>query len=168
MKKSLVYLVLLSGLISCSINNNKVITLTELKQLLISDSVSRIVIVDNKTVEVFTLPVKKKNKPYFLKIESIENFEDSLKLYQNSLPPQNVLYAEREIKNNLLEYLIVWILPILILLIFFILFLVAIIDVLKNKFGSDINKLTWVLVILFIPLIGSILYIFIGRKQKIE
>ncbi|MFD2588384.1 PLDc N-terminal domain-containing protein [Croceitalea marina] len=29
------------------------------------------------------------------------------------------------------------------------------------------DKLIWFLVVLFIPLVGSILYIFIGRKQRL-
>ncbi len=44
---------------------------------------------------------------------------------------------------------------------------IALIDILKNEFEGD-NKIIWVLVVLFLWLIGAILYYFIGRKQKIK
>jgi len=42
----------------------------------------------------------------------------------------------------------------------------ALIDVLRNAFRKN-NKLIWALVVLFVPLVGSILYIFIGKKQRL-
>jgi hypothetical protein len=47
------------------------------------------------------------------------------------------------------------------------LWLWAIVDLLGSKFQSDTNKLIWALVIIFVPFIGSILYLVVGRKQKI-
>ncbi|GAA4468151.1 hypothetical protein GCM10023189_52980 [Nibrella saemangeumensis] len=46
--------------------------------------------------------------------------------------------------------------------------LIAVIDVLRSKFRSDTDKIIWLLVILFLPFFGSILYFIIGRKQRIE
>lgn len=43
----------------------------------------------------------------------------------------------------------------------------ALIDVLRSNFQNDSNKIIWVLVILFLPFLGSILYFIIGRKQRI-
>lgn len=45
--------------------------------------------------------------------------------------------------------------------------LIALIDVLTSKF-SGINKIIWVLVILFFPFLGAVVYYFVGRKQKID
>jgi heme/copper-type cytochrome/quinol oxidase subunit 4 len=42
----------------------------------------------------------------------------------------------------------------------------AFVDVLRNAFRKN-NKLIWILVVLFIPVLGSILYLFIGRKQRL-
>jgi len=42
----------------------------------------------------------------------------------------------------------------------------ALVDILKSEFTGS-NKVIWVLVVLFLPIIGSILYFVIGRKQKI-
>jgi hypothetical protein len=44
--------------------------------------------------------------------------------------------------------------------------LIALIDILRSEFSGN-NKLIWVLVVLFFPLIGTILYFLIGRGQKV-
>lgn len=44
--------------------------------------------------------------------------------------------------------------------------LIALIDILKNKFEGN-NKIIWVLVVLFFHFIRAILYFVIGRKQRI-
>jgi len=51
-------------------------------------------------------------------------------------------------------------------LIGFIPFIIAFIDILKNEF-EGYNKLIWLLAVLFAPLIGSIAYFIIGKKQRI-
>jgi hypothetical protein len=61
--------------------------------------------------------------------------------------------------------------PELMLILFFlgipaILWLWALIDLLSNDFGDSLNKLIWVFVIVFLPVLGAILYFLIGRKQK--
>ncbi len=45
--------------------------------------------------------------------------------------------------------------------------IIALIDILKNNFSEN-NKIVWVLVVLFFPLIGAILYYIIGTKQKLN
>ena len=59
------------------------------------------------------------------------------------------------------------ILILLSIVIFAIPVIIALIDILKNEFEGN-NKIIWVLVVLFLWLIGAILYYFIGRKQKIK
>ncbi len=49
----------------------------------------------------------------------------------------------------------------------FVLWIWALIDLLKSEF-TGYNKLIWLLVLIFLPLLGLILYYFIGRKQKIK
>lgn len=56
---------------------------------------------------------------------------------------------------------------ILIVPIVFIVPIIALIDILKSEFEGN-NKLIWVLVILFLWIIGAVLYYFIGRDQKIK
>ncbi len=50
-------------------------------------------------------------------------------------------------------------------LLIFLLPLIALIDIIRNDFDGD-NKLLWVLIVIFLPFIGSILYFLIGKGQK--
>lgn len=45
--------------------------------------------------------------------------------------------------------------------------LIALVDILSNAF-TDSNKVIWVLVVLFLPFLGSMLYFVLGTKQKIK
>jgi len=45
--------------------------------------------------------------------------------------------------------------------------IIALVDILKSNFKGN-DKLVWVLVVLFLNLIGAILYFIIGRKQKVK
>jgi len=45
--------------------------------------------------------------------------------------------------------------------------IIALIDILKSKFKGN-DKIVWILVVVFIHLIGAILYFVIGRKQKLN
>jgi len=50
---------------------------------------------------------------------------------------------------------------------FFILWFISLIDLLKNDFKKDIDKLLWFFTIT-IPVLGPLLYFFIGFDQKVE
>ncbi|MDF1572336.1 MAG: PLD nuclease N-terminal domain-containing protein [Bacteroidales bacterium] len=57
---------------------------------------------------------------------------------------------------------------ILVLVILFLLIpLIALVDVLMNEFTGS-NKIIWVVLILFLPFLGAILYFLVGTKQKIR
>ncbi len=43
--------------------------------------------------------------------------------------------------------------------------LIALVDILKSEFKDSSNKLIWILVTLFLPFLGPILYFLVGRKQ---
>ncbi len=45
--------------------------------------------------------------------------------------------------------------------------LFALIDVLRNEFTGS-NKIIWVLLIIFLPFLGAMLYFLIGGNQKIR
>jgi hypothetical protein len=47
------------------------------------------------------------------------------------------------------------------------LMVIALVNVLRSDFKDSTSKLIWVVGILFMPLIGSILYLWIGRKQRV-
>jgi len=44
--------------------------------------------------------------------------------------------------------------------------IIALIDILKNKFNGN-DKIVWILVVLFTGLLGAIFYFALGRKQKL-
>ena len=43
----------------------------------------------------------------------------------------------------------------------------SLIDILKNDFKGSGTKIIWFLAVFFLSIFGSMLYYFIGRKQKI-
>jgi len=45
--------------------------------------------------------------------------------------------------------------------------LIALVDVLRNDFKNNINKVVWVLVVILLPVLDAILYFTIGYKQKL-
>lgn len=47
----------------------------------------------------------------------------------------------------------------------FIFWVVMLIHALTNRALQGIEKLIWVVVIIFLPVIGSLIYFFVGRKQ---
>jgi len=49
-----------------------------------------------------------------------------------------------------------------------ILWIIALIDILKSDFRDTNGKIIWALVVIFLPVIGSILYFLIGKSQKIQ
>jgi len=44
--------------------------------------------------------------------------------------------------------------------------ILALLDILRSEFAGN-NKIMWVLIVLFMNIIGSILYFLIGKNQKI-
>lgn len=71
---------------------------------------------------------------------------------------------------NLLLIIGLWAWQIAVLLFFILvpvaLMIWAIIDLVQSTFADSTNKLIWALVIIFMPLIGAVLYLIVGRKQK--
>lgn len=45
--------------------------------------------------------------------------------------------------------------------------IICLISILTSKF-KDNDKLIWVIILIFIPYLGSILYLIIGRKKRIR
>ncbi|SNB44982.1 Phospholipase_D-nuclease N-terminal [Geobacter sp. DSM 9736] len=49
----------------------------------------------------------------------------------------------------------------------FVVWLWALVDILRHEFSGN-NKLIWLLVVISLPLLGVLLYWFIGREQKVS
>jgi hypothetical protein len=45
--------------------------------------------------------------------------------------------------------------------------LIVFLDILRNEFTGD-NKIIWIIVVVLVPVLGPLAYVFIGRKQKIK
>lgn len=53
-------------------------------------------------------------------------------------------------------------------LVVLLLWVIALWDVLRSQFASANDKLIWVLVVLFAPVVGILFYFLAGRKNKIN
>ena len=47
------------------------------------------------------------------------------------------------------------------------LWIIALVDILRSEFRGN-DKVVWVLVVIFFPFLGSILYFLVGRSRKIR
>jgi len=48
------------------------------------------------------------------------------------------------------------------------LMILALINIVRSDFKDSNNKLIWALAVIFLPLIGSLLYFLFGRNQKAQ
>lgn len=46
--------------------------------------------------------------------------------------------------------------------------LVAIIDIVRSRFRERVNKSMWLLIVLFFPFIGTVLYFALAGRQKVR
>ena len=46
-------------------------------------------------------------------------------------------------------------------------YIFVLVDILKSEFRGY-NKIIWILLVLFLPALGTILYLIIGRKQRVQ
>jgi hypothetical protein len=49
----------------------------------------------------------------------------------------------------------------------FVLYIYILIDILKHEF-TGYNKIIWILVLIFFPVLGALLYLVFGRSQRIK
>jgi hypothetical protein len=59
-----------------------------------------------------------------------------------------------------------WLIIVGVISIVFILPIWALIDIIRSQFNEPNNKITWVIVVILLPFLGSILYLTIGKGQK--
>lgn len=48
------------------------------------------------------------------------------------------------------------------------LFIYVLVDILKSEFTNSINKVIWLILVLFTGPLGIVLYLLIGKKQRIK
>jgi hypothetical protein len=44
----------------------------------------------------------------------------------------------------------------------------CLVDIIRSQFKDPLNKLVWILVVLLAPFLGSILYLFMGKSNKVD
>lgn len=76
-------------------------------------------------------------------------------------------------KENVLLYLSGFGAPEIIVMFMFValpavLWLWAIIDLVKRNFADNATKIIWAIAIIFIPFVGSILYLAVGRSKPVN
>lgn len=48
----------------------------------------------------------------------------------------------------------------------FVLFIFAFVDIVRSEFGGN-DKLIWLISVIFLPIVGSVLYFLVRRKRKL-
>ena len=175
MKSIFIYLTVLLCFLSCNLNNERKITQVEFRQLLMADTIGSIQLHNDNPARIYKKPFHNNDKPYILEIESQESFKYSLEKDLKALAIKNIHprfnfgwgYSP-ERSDIFLEALqiILFLVNLLIIGCIIILFIIAIKDILKSKFESATDKLIWVLVVILVPIIGPLLYIYIGKKKR--
>ncbi len=61
----------------------------------------------------------------------------------------------------------IWIIMIGFWIAYLVLLIIALIDIVKNEFKNPNDKLIYVIIVVFVPIVGPIIYFVVGRKQKI-
>ncbi|HEY6915967.1 MAG TPA: PLDc N-terminal domain-containing protein [Paludibacter sp.] len=166
MKRFLIYFTIALCFISCG-SKDKKITQKEFERLFAQDSIGSIRLYSGENEAKIVMKAFHGNSSvtYILPIESARSFEDTFTILRYKMEAQKIHPSYCMVKSDGTEYT-----PLIFRLFFlcsFILFLIVIIDVLKSRFETATDKLIWFLVLL-LPLIGPILYVFIGRKQKLK
>lgn len=72
----------------------------------------------------------------------------------------NILLSTDNDAGQIFLFLLILALP-------FIVWIWALVDIVRSEFKTGFDKIVWLLMVFFLPVLGFILYIFIGRKQKI-
>ena len=60
------------------------------------------------------------------------------------------------------------IIPLVVVLGIMVFCIYVLVDILKSEFTNSINKIICLIAVIFLPILGIILYFFIGKKQKIQ
>ena len=135
-------------------------------ELLDSDFIDSIQVINHSTLHVFLK--KDINYDNFNLIPeknpfSIHNIDYSLiaEINNSKSKPLVTFYNNNNENNDAIANLALGFLSIFIIGILW-----SIIDILRSSFVKGIDKLIWLLLTIFIPIIGMYLYVFIGVKQK--
>ncbi|MEO1051952.1 MAG: PLD nuclease N-terminal domain-containing protein [Bacteroidota bacterium] len=163
------FLLLILFFIGCE-GQQHAITLPELEAQYFAGNIKQAVIKtnDNYAEIYFKVPIEVNGNMVDIAIynfDAVEYFEEHW--YELSRQAPEVIDLKFDVRSNFRAFFIQWSF-LLLIPITFILYLAALISILRNKFESATDKLIWVIVVIFLPFLGSILYFSIGRKQTLK
>jgi len=164
MKNVVVFLIVIAGLfLSCS-DKEQVISFNDFDRLITTDSIESIQVNNDGKALITKRYAAVDNENLMLLIPSAHYLGDML----HSRYPDNKVSHVSFVKCNSDNSLFMNLFPIVLMICLLVLFLISAIDILKNRFESDIDKLIWIMVVILVPMIGPILYLVIGRNQKLK
>ena len=152
-------IILLTIFISCH-NSEKVITESELIELIVNNNVQNINVI-NREYALITVNEEFDKPKFKVNIQSLPEFENKLINLRKD-------YSFNTKYTSIGQFSLFHFLPILSVLGFLFYIIAGTICLaitLKNEFKNSIDKIAWVVAIIIAPVIGIILFIMIGRKQ---
>ena len=145
--------------------------------MLKNHDVEKLKIVNQEEVEVYIKKdrleqpqyrnISKQEPQFYFTIYSPDYFEMQLKEIQKDFQKDEYVDISYTTRNSYFAELFLYLLP-LILIVLIISWIIILVDILRSNFKNSIDKLIWLIVITLIPILGLLLYIIIGRKQKIK
>jgi len=138
------------------------------KELLNSNIIDSIQIIDSTTANIFIKNEKINEALYITPNDSIFSFyindiQSFLYEINDSHYNSNIKFYNRKFIEYESGFLKIWG---IILILFIISIFWSLIDILKGSFTKGIDKLIWLILVILLPIIGMYLYIYIGIKQK--
>ncbi len=181
-------IILTLGSTSCNRSQRSIsIGYEEFKKMLVEKDIERLVVVNEEKAKIYIKPrsidkyqiifgkgsiLSPNEGPQFeYMIGNLSSFEDDFIELQYGVPDNELVYIELLTEKDYFFNLLDWSFPIVLLLAIilpFMIWLTLLINILKSKFVNPIDKLVWIIIITFLPIIGLFLYIFIGKKQRIK
>lgn len=161
MNNTSILLIFVIGLFfGCTTEKREIISFNDFDRLIKADSIQSLQVYNDKQAVITKKDTSINSKKLVLLITSSDDFRDML----NNRYAKNRVQSVSFIHNGRTSSAIMELIFILVI----ILFIIAAIDILKHRFVSDIEKLIWIVVVIFVPLFGPILYLLIGTKQKLS
>ena len=175
MSKFLLRIVIIALTISftnCSTNSPKKISISEFNnQIIKTVKIDRIVVESNnneKNKKVFLYSSSQEKAFYIESVsqQTINFIVNSIKVDQQS--SLSVSYNSRtsiveQLKSY--SYFLRYLFP---YTVYLILLVLTLLNLLKSKFENPIDKLVWTIIIIFLPLIGILMYGFVGKTTKLK
>lgn len=170
MRNAIVYLILIVGFLFSCTDKQHEITSADFQRLLSADSIQSISVYNDESVTIVTKSPDFNGEKYTLKINSSDQFRRKLdaltKDYMNTHAEQP--YYSISYVSGSSNFRMMGMIELVLMISILALFLISAVDILRFRFVSDIEKLIWIVVVIFVPIIGPILYLLIGRKQKVK